>query len=124
MMTPPRLLAIAGAMASLVFSASESQAAGCAARFRFCDNCDTIVSFEVKKNTPCTVGYSVANGAVFGQRVIKRGRGIYGTANPTAGAYQPPANFTGSDTFEVQVDYERSGTRYKTVLKVTATVTD
>jgi hypothetical protein len=28
-------------------------------------------------------------GAIFGQRVTKRGSGIYGTANSTTGAYQP-----------------------------------
>ena len=56
--------------------------------------------------------------------MTKRGSGIYGTANPTIGAYQPKPGYIGKDYFEVEVSYERSGTRLKTTLQADVTITD
>ncbi len=96
---------------------SQAEGASCTHGFRFCDNCESQVIFYVKKNRPCSQAYRIANGAVFNQKLIKRPRGVYGTVNQTDGAYHPPADFVGEHHFEVRVDYERSGTRFKTLLK-------
>ena len=66
----------------------------------------------------------VASGAILSQRVTKRGSGIYGTANPTIGAYQPKPGYIGKDYFEVEVSYERTGTKLKTTLQANVTITD
>jgi hypothetical protein len=108
----------------VLLSASDAFAASCIGRSRFCDNCDTVITFFTKKNTTCTVQYTVNTGAVYSQKVIKKPRGVYGTASVTAGAYQPPPSFVGEDYFEVEVSYDRSGNRYKTVLKVTVKVSE
>ena len=65
-----------------------------------------------------------SSGTILSQRVTKRGSGIYGTANPTTGAYQPKPGYVGKDYFEVEVSYEQSGTRLKTTLQADVTVTD
>ena len=70
------------------------------------------------------IHYWISSGAIFGQRVTKRGSGVYGTANPTAGAYQPRPGYVGKDYFEVEVSYERSGTKLKTTLQANVTITD
>ena len=70
------------------------------------------------------IPYAVIHGAVFSQRVTKRGSGIYGTANPTTGAYQPRPGYVGKDYFEVEVSYERSGTKLKTTLQANVTITN
>ena len=69
-------------------------------------------------------GFRAFYGAMLSQRVTKRGSGIYGTANPTIGAYQPKPSYIGKDYFEVEVSYERSGTRLKTTLQADVTITD
>ena len=62
-------------------------------------------------------------GAIFGQKVVIRPHGgIYGTANETFGAYKPDAGFVGSDSFQVDIEYERSGQRFVTHLKATVNV--
>ena len=97
----------------------------CTASFRFCDNCARTINVITRKNTSCTIRYAVSgNGALFGQRVTKRGSGVYGTANPTTGAYQPRPGYVGKDYFEVEVSYERSGTKLKTTLQANVTITD
>jgi hypothetical protein len=118
------LLTFHAAFVFILLAISDAKAVSCTAGFRFCDNCDSMVTFNVKKNTPCTQSYWISKGAVFRQKVTKRPRGIYGTVNQTDGAYQPPLNYVGRDYFEVQIDYERSGSRFKTVLKVTANVSE
>ncbi len=96
----------------------------CTARFLFCANCATTINIVTRKDKPCVIRYFTGVGAVFGQRVTKRGSGIYGTANPTTGAYQPKPGYVGKDYFEVEVSYERSGTKLKTTLKADVTITN
>ena len=98
--------------------------ASCTAGFRFCDNCARTIYVFTRKNTPCTIRYRAYYGAMLSQRVTKRGSGIYGTANPMIGAYQPKPGYIGKDYFEVEVSYERSGTRLKTTLQADVTITD
>ena len=104
---------------------AQPRPASCGVRGIFCANCATPVSIATRKNTPCTIPYwAPGGGAIFSQRVTKRGSGIYGTANPTAGAYQPKPGYVGKDYFEVEVSYERSGTKLKTTLQVNVTITN
>ncbi len=119
-----RPLTVYASFMFILLAISDAKAVSCTTGFRFCDNCDSLVTFNVKKNTPCNQSYFISNGAVFRQKVTKKPRGIYGTVNQTDGAYQPPPNYVGQDYFEVQIDYERSGSRFKTVLKVTANVSE
>ena len=102
---------------------AQSRPGSCAARFLFCANCATTINIVTRKDKPCVIHY-FTNSAIFGQRVTKRGSGIYGTANPTTGAYQPKPGYVGKDYFEVEVSYEQSGTRHKTTLQADVTVTD
>ncbi len=102
---------------------AQPRPASCGARGLFCDNCATTISLVTRKDKPCMIQYWTG-GAIFGQRVTKRGSGIYGTANPTTGAYQPKPGYVGKDYFEVEVSYERSGTKLKTTLKANVTITD
>src|SRR5262245_35751480 len=102
---------------------AQPRPASCGARGIFCANCATSVSIVTRKNTPCTIPYWTG-GAIFGQRVTKRGSGIYGTANPTSGAYQPKPGYAGKDYFEVEISYEKLGTKLKTTLQVNVTITN
>ena len=102
---------------------AQPRPASCTARFLFCDNCATTINVVTRKDKPCVIRYWTG-GAIFGQRVTKRGSGIYGTANPTAGAYQPKPGYVGKDYFEVEVSYEQSGTKLKTTLQANVTITD
>ena len=95
---------------------------GCTARFLFCPNCAITINVITRKDTPCVIRYQTV-GAIFGQRVTKRGTGIYGTANPTTGAYQPKPGYVGKDYFEVEISYERFGTKVKTTLLANVTIT-
>ena len=97
--------------------------ASCTAGFRFCRNCARLIYVFTRKNTPFMIRYW-SSGTILSQRVTRRGRGIYGTANPTTGAYQPKPGYTGKDYFEVEVSYERSGTKLKTTLQANVTITD
>jgi hypothetical protein len=113
-------LVLVAAVGILILGARGSEAqVRCTSGFRFCDNCDTVVTFYTTKSVVCRQNYFIAGGigAVFSQKVTKRPRGIYGTANQTAGAYQPPPGYVGDDYFEVVVKYDRSGTRYTTTLR-------
>jgi hypothetical protein len=96
----------------------------CTRGFRFCDNCARTIYVFTRKNTPCMIRYRAFYGAMLSQRMTKRGSGIYGTANPTTGAYQPKPGYIGKDYFEVEVSYERSGTKLKTTLQADVTITD
>jgi hypothetical protein len=99
-------------------------AASCTAGFSFCDNCARTINVTTRKDIPCMMRYAVSNGAILSQQVTKRGSGIYGTANPTTGAYQPPPGYVGKDYFEIEVSYERLGTKLKTTLKANVTITN
>jgi len=92
-------------------------ASACTVRFPFCDNCSRRISIVTKKNTPCYVNYTMKNGTIFSQTVIKRGSGIYGTANSFRGAYQPKPGFVGKDQFVVEIQYQRGETRLVTTLR-------
>ena len=95
---------------------AQPRPASCGLRGIFCANCATPVSIATRKNTPCTIPYwAPGGGAIFSQRVTKR---------PTAGAYQPKPGYVGKDYLEVEVSYERSGTKLKTTLQVNVTITN
>ena len=102
---------------------AQSRPGSCVTGFRFCANCATIVNIVTRKDKPCVLHYFTGS-AIFGQRVTKRGSGIYGTANPTTGAYQPKPGYVGKDYFEVEVSYERSGAKLRTTLKANVTITN
>jgi len=112
------------ASAASVATLADALAGPCTGRFRFCDNCATQISVVTRKNTACQISYWITNGAIFGQRVTRRGSGIYGTANSTSGAYQPKPNFVGKDSFEVEISYQRGTTKFTTTLQADVTVTD
>jgi hypothetical protein len=66
----------------------------------------------------------MGQGAIFSQKVTRRGSGVYGTTNSTFGAYQPKPNFVGKDYFEVEIEYERTGSKFKTTLQADVSVTE
>jgi hypothetical protein len=110
------------AVASIYASDAGAQARGCASRFSFCAGCDTFTTISVQTGKVCTIRYR-STGAIFGQKVVVRPRGgIYGTTNETFGAYKPNAGFVGSDSFQVDIEYERSGQRFVTHLKANVNV--
>jgi len=82
------------------------------------------VKFFTRKDTPCTLTFGRVQFAAFSQTVVKRPRGLYGTADKISGAYQPPTGFVGDDYFEILLDYQRLGDpqRYRTLLKITMKV--
>jgi hypothetical protein len=85
------------------------------------------VTIYVKKNTPCNITFGRVPFAFFNQTVTKRPRGIYGIANTISGAYQPPGGYVGDDYFELLLQYQKLGVgqeRFRTTLKVTATITE
>lgn len=111
--------------AQSVGSPAETRRASCTARFRLCDNCVTAINVITRKDTPCMMQYpAFGSSAVLGQHVTRRGSGIYGTTNSTTAAYQPMPGYVGKDYFEVEISYERSGTKLKTLLQADVTITD
>jgi hypothetical protein len=110
------------AVVAMDASDTRAQSAGCATRFRFCPGCDTFTTISVQSGKVCTIRYTTT-GAIFGQKVVVRPRGgIYGTANQTFGAYKANQGFVGNDSFQVDIDYERSGQRMVTHLKANVVV--
>ena len=110
------------AIASMFATAARAQSPGCATQFRFCAGCDTFTTISVQGGKVCTIRYRTT-GAIFSQRVVVRPRGgVYGTANETYGAYKPNAGFFGSDSFQVDIEYERTGQRFVTHLKANVNV--
>jgi hypothetical protein len=90
---------------------------------RFCDDCDTFTTMPVQTGQVRTIPYRTRLGAVLSQKVIVRPRGgIYGTANETAGAYKANNGFVDNDSFQVDIEYEKSGQRFETHLKATVNV--
>jgi hypothetical protein len=113
------------AVASIYASDAGAQSRGCASRFSFCAGCDTFTTISVQTGKVCTIRYSTGftGGAIFGQKVVVRPRGgIYGTANETFGAYKPNDGFVGSDSFQVDIEFERFGQRFVTHLKANVNV--
>jgi hypothetical protein len=110
------------AIVSVYSADAVAQSPGCATRFTFCAGCDTFTTISVQVGNVCTIRYRT-NSAIFGQKVVVRPRGgVYGTANETYGAYQPNPGFVGSDSFQVDIEYERSGQRFVTHLKANVNV--
>jgi len=114
----PDFLVNAATISILALMTTEAAAASaCTVRFPFCDNCSRRISIVTKKNTPCYVDYTMKNGTILSQTVIRRGSGIYGTANSFRGAYQPKPGFVGKDQFVVEIQYQRGETRLVTTLR-------
>lgn len=114
----PHFLVNAAAILMLALMTTEAAAASaCTVRFPFCDNCSRRISIVTKKNTPCYIHYTMKNGTIFSQTVIRRGSGIYGTANSLSGAYQPKPGFVGKDQFVVEIQYQRGEIRLVTTLR-------
>src|SRR5262249_49573634 len=102
---------------------TRAQSSSCSTRFRFCDGCDTFTTISVQTGQVCTIPYWTRLGAVFIQKVIVRPvGGIYGTSNETAGDYKANNGFVGNDSFQVDIEYEKSGQRFVTHLKATVNV--
>jgi hypothetical protein len=94
----------------------------CARTFFFCPGCDTSTTISVQTGRVCTIRYRTG-GRIFSQKVMVRPRGgAYGTADVSYGAYKPNLGFVGSDSFQVDIEYERSGQRTVTHLKATVNV--
>ena len=110
------------AVGSIYATDAGAQARGCATPFRFCAGCDTFTTISVQAGKVCTIRYRTTS-AIFGQKVVVRPHGgVYGTANETFGAYKPNAGFVGSDSFQVDIEYEVSGQRFVTHLKANVNV--
>ena len=110
------------AICSMCSVEARAQSPGCATRFIFCAGCDTFTTISVQSGKVCTIRYRT-NGAIFGQKVVVRPRGgIYGTTNETYGAYKANAGFVGSDSFQVDIEYERLGQRFVTHVKANVNV--
>jgi hypothetical protein len=126
------------ALVASVFSADAQAQRGfpCVTRYRFCDGCDTYMTWTVHAGKVCALPYLTAFSpygrtggdarsptAIFSQRVVVRPRGgIYGTANPTWGAYKANPGFVGSDSFQVDIEYEKQGQRFVTHVKANVNV--
>jgi len=94
----------------------------CVKTFFFCPGCDTSTTISVQAGRVCPIRY-YTGGSILSQRVVVRPRGgAYGSADPTYGAYKPNSGFVGSDSFQVDIEYERSGRRTVTHLKATVNV--
>ena len=110
------------AFACVYATDAPAQSPGCATRFTFCAGCDTFTTISVQTGKVCTIRYRTTS-AIFSQKVVVRPRGgVYGTANETYGAYKPNPGFVGSDSFQVDIEYERSGQRFVTHLKANVNV--
>ena len=110
------------AIGSIYSNDARAQSPNCATRFRFCAGCDTFTTISVQTGKVCTIRYRT-NTAIFSQKVVARPRGgVYGTTNETYGAYKPNAGFVGSDSFQVDIEYEVSGQRVVSHLKANVNV--
>jgi hypothetical protein len=116
-----RLVQTMALVATACIYASDA-GAQCATRFIFCAGCDTFTTITVKSGKVCTIRYRTTS-AIFGQKVVVRPRGgVYGTTNETFGAYKANPGFVGSDSFQVDIEYERSGQRFVTHVKANVNV--
>jgi hypothetical protein len=94
----------------------------CVRTFFFCPGCDTSTTISVQTGNVCTIRYRTGGG-ILGQRLVVRPRGgVYGTADLSYGAYKPNPGFVGSDSFQVDIEYEKSGQRFVTHVKATVDV--
>ena len=116
------ILMVVVVIASTFASGALAQSRGCATRFIFCAGCDTFTTISVQAGKVCSIRYRTT-GAIFSQKVVVRPRGgIYGTTNETFGAYKPNPGFVGNDSFQVDIEYERTGQRFVTHLKANVNV--
>jgi hypothetical protein len=127
-----------GSVISVAFFASsysvdaQAQARGCATPFILCAGCDAVTAITVQAGKVCVIrafsehtrrDIAVYGTAVLSQKVVVRPHGgIYGTANQTLGAYKPNLGFVGSDSFQVDIEVERTGQRFVSHLKATVNV--
>jgi hypothetical protein len=110
------------AIASVYSADALAQSTDCATRFTFCPGCDTFTTISLQTGKVCTIRYRTTS-AIFSQKVVVRPLGgVYGTANETYGAYKPNPGFVGSDSFQVDIEYEKSGQRFVTHLKANVNV--
>jgi|SRR5712671_7072316 len=110
------------AIGSIYSNDARAQSPGCVSRFTFCAGCDTFTTITVRTGKVCTIRYTTGS-AIFSQKVVVRPRGgVYGTTNETFGAYKPNPGFVGSDSFQVDIEFERSGQRFVTHLKANVNV--
>jgi hypothetical protein len=94
----------------------------CVRTFFFCPGCDTSTTISVQTGRVCGIRYR-SGGAIFSQKATVRPRGgVYGTADLSYGAYKPNPGFVGSDSFQVDIEYERFGRRTVTHVKATIDV--
>lgn len=87
----------------------------------------TDLTFNTRKNTPCTVNFTLNSYAYFKQRVTRRPRGVYAVSNYIYGTYKPPRDYAGDDYFELLLDYQRLGVgqqRNRSILRVTVKIAD
>jgi len=124
------------ALVASVYSAdARAQSPGCATPFKLCVGCDTFTTITVQTGKVCELRTALSSyrdggrqtalapTAIFGQRVAVRPHGgIYGTANQTLGAYKPNPGFVGSDSFQVDIEFETQGQRHVTHLKANVNV--
>lgn len=121
------LLAFAILVASLAAAPSASAADRCQPQspIGYGGLSEKAFTIYVKRDTPCTLPFTLWSFAEFRQKVTRRPRGIYGIRNSIFGTYSPPAGYVGDDYFEVQLTYRRVGVgqqRQRTLLKITAQI--
>lgn len=91
--------------------------------YRFSPGGTTTVPLTIRRNAVCTFRFWTG-GAIYAQRVTVQPRlGDYRISNSTFGAYRSRGG-TGSDYFEVKVDWETRAARVSTTLRVNVTVVD
>jgi hypothetical protein len=126
---------LADASAQHAQRAQWAQSLGCSTPFRLCPGCDTFTTITVQTGKVCLIRLgnmdyhdssrqtALAPTATFGQKVVVRPRGgMYGTTSPILGAYKPNPGFVGSDSFQVDIEFERQGQRSVTHLKANVNV--
>ena len=90
-------------------------------RFNICQGCNVSIRMRVKQNAACAINFK-SLGPFAGQETLVRPKhGIYGSANETAAAYRPNANYLGEDHFETRVYFEE-GNGKRTFINLTVNV--
>ena len=121
------------ALVAFVYSADAgAQSPGCTTPLVLCPGCDTVVTITLQTGKVCELSYlregrghysGFRESAIYSQKVIARPRGgIYGKANESSGAYKPNPGFVGSDSFQVDIEFEKQGQRLFTHLKANVNV--
>jgi hypothetical protein len=121
------ILAFAILVASLAAASSASGADRCQPQspIGYGGLSEKAFTIYVKRDTPCTLAFTLWSFAEFRQKITRAPRGFYRVRNSIFGTYSPPAGYTGDDYFEVQLTYRRLGLgqqRQRSLLKVTAQI--